>query len=316
MSSELVTIIVASYNHEKYVIDCLESIKHQDYESIELILSDDCSTDETFGLAKKWCDENRDRFVNVIAYSNETNLGTTSNFNKGLGKATGKYIKPLSSDDMLYPESISDLVDYLTVNPQHDLVYSNIITVDEHARFPIDSDVYKNKLYNRRAPEGKGLVDALYKGNFISAPGVLIKKETYEKFGNYSEKYSFEDYEYWLRVAAKGGSIGYLHKVTAGYRRLSSSVDHFENSAKEKERFNRYIDEHIKLLTEYKPYTTSTMDSFWNVIIPLLIDQGNDEKIEVLLAEKNIRMSIKNKIKLMRYNPTRFGLFKQTKGSH
>lgn len=299
MSSELVTIIVTSYNHEKFVIDCLESIKAQTYENIELVLSDDCSPDGTYELAKKWCDDNRSRFKNVIAYTNETNLGITGNCNKGLSNAGGVFIKMFASDDILLPSAISDLVGYLTANPQHDLAYSNLLIVDENAHFPMDTSVYTDKLYKKRPGEGTGLTDALYKGNFISAAGVLMRRTTYDKYGTYSEKYSFEDYEYWLRLSSRGGSIGFLDKVTAGYRRLSSSVDHFDNSESEKDRLKRYIEEQVRLLEEYKPYTNSTMDSFWNTMLPILIKQGNTEMINSIRSDKTIRLSVRNRIRLL-----------------
>lgn len=299
MNSELVSIIVVSYNHEKFIIDCLESIKTQTYENIELILSDDCSSDNTYELAKKWCDENQSRFNNVIAYRNETNLGVTRNCNKGLGHAKGKFIKIFASDDMLLPSAISDLTEYLNANPGHDLVYSNTIIVDENAHHPIDLSVYTQRLYKKKQREGNDLMDALYNGNFISATGALIRKETYDKYGIYSEKYSFEDYEYWLRIASKGGSIGYLDKVTAGYRKLGSSIDHFGKSEEEKKRFNKYISEHVRLLEEYKPYTSSTMDSFWNAMLPLLLRQGNYEMVNSIVSDKNIRLSFRNRIRLL-----------------
>ncbi len=299
MNSELVSIIVVSYNHEKFIIDCLESIKAQTYENIELILSDDCSPDNTYDLAKKWCDENRDRFSNLIAYRNEKNVGVTANCNRGLSNANGRYIKIFASDDILFPSAISDLVGYLSDNPQHDLVYSNVVVVDENAHFPVDTAVYTDKLYKKRPLEGSGLIDALYKGNFVSATGALIRKETFDKYGIYAEKYSFEDYEYWLRVAAKGGSIGYLDKVTAGYRKLGSSIDHFGKSEEEKKRFNKYINEHVRLLEEYKPYTSSTMDSFWNAMLPLLLRQGNYEMVNSIVSDKNIRLSFRNRIRLL-----------------
>lgn len=299
MNPELVTIIVVSYNHERFILDCLESIKDQKYSDIELVLSDDCSTDNTFELAKNWCDENKDRFGNIIAYRNETNLGITANCNKGLSKASGRYIKLFASDDILFPNSISDLVEYLSDNPQHDLAYSNVIVVDENAHHPIDTAVYTKMFYKNRCPEGSGLMDLLYKGNFISAPGVLMKRETYDKYGTYSEKYSFEDYEYWLRVASKGGSIGYLNKVTAGYRRLTSSKDHYDNSPEDRQRLNNYIDEHVRLLEEYKPYTCSTMDSFWNVMFPVLLEQKNTKMIDSIKSNKEIHLSIRNRARLL-----------------
>ena len=63
----LVSVLVPSYNQEKYVIDCLESIRSLDYPNLELILSDDASSDATFEVAGRWIEEHRERFVRAVA---------------------------------------------------------------------------------------------------------------------------------------------------------------------------------------------------------------------------------------------------------
>ena len=82
----LVSIIVITYNSSKYVLETLESAYNQTYQNIELIISDDCSTDDTVEVCKKWVDEHKDRFVRSEIITTPVNTGIPVNCNRGLYK--------------------------------------------------------------------------------------------------------------------------------------------------------------------------------------------------------------------------------------
>jgi len=75
----LVSIIVITYNSSEYVIETLESAKAQTYQNIELIVSDDCSTDETLEICRDWMKKNQDRFVRSELITTEKNTGISGN---------------------------------------------------------------------------------------------------------------------------------------------------------------------------------------------------------------------------------------------
>ena len=65
MENKLVSVVIASFNAEKYIMDVLNSVKEQTYENLELIIADDCSVDHTQQIISDWLSEHRDRFIRV-----------------------------------------------------------------------------------------------------------------------------------------------------------------------------------------------------------------------------------------------------------
>ncbi|KAA6320476.1 putative glycosyltransferase EpsE, partial [termite gut metagenome] len=101
----LVSIVVITYNSSKYVLETLESAKVQTYQNIELIVSDDCSTDDTVDVCQNWLDENKERFVRTELLIVLKNTGVSANCNRGYKVAKGEWIKGVAGDDMLFPHS-------------------------------------------------------------------------------------------------------------------------------------------------------------------------------------------------------------------
>ena len=110
------TFVSICYNHEKYIIEHLESIKYQIINhgkgiKIHYILSDDCSKDNTVLLAKKWLSNNSYLFFSVEIIESDVNEGTVSNCIKSFKKVTTENFKSLAGDDLLYKNSIFELYD-------------------------------------------------------------------------------------------------------------------------------------------------------------------------------------------------------------
>ena len=115
---KLFSIVIASYNHDKYVIECLNSIKAQNYPYIELIVIDDCSTDTTYQLECEWFEENREKFHNIILLKNDENRGVVKTMNRGLEICTGDYILRFASDDCLLVDAVKKIVSVYSENPE------------------------------------------------------------------------------------------------------------------------------------------------------------------------------------------------------
>src|SRR3982751_631540 len=94
----LVSVLMTSYNREKYIGFAIESVMASTYQNWELIVVDDCSTDKTLQIAREY--EKKDKRIRV--YLNEKNLGDYPNRNKAASYANGKYIKYIDADDAIY----------------------------------------------------------------------------------------------------------------------------------------------------------------------------------------------------------------------
>lgn len=117
----LVSICIPNYNNAEFVGEAIQSALDQTYENIEIIVADNQSTDDSCDIIQSF---NSDRRFNC--YLNETNLGMVGNFREVLGKAEGKYITFLCSDDLLKKETIENAVKKLEAFPDCAFAFGNI----------------------------------------------------------------------------------------------------------------------------------------------------------------------------------------------
>ena len=111
----LVSIVVITYNSVRFVLETLESIKKQTYNNIELIISDDASTDRTVEVCKTWIDDNYRRFKRTKLITVHRNTGIPANFNRGVMAAKGAWIKTIAGDDVLYQNCILDNLCHISI---------------------------------------------------------------------------------------------------------------------------------------------------------------------------------------------------------
>ena len=102
----MVSVLMTSYNRERYIADAIESVLAQHFEDFELLVVDNCSTDGTVAVAREY--ERRDTRVRVVV--NERNLGQFGNRNRAAELARGEFLKYADSDDLLYPHCLSVMV--------------------------------------------------------------------------------------------------------------------------------------------------------------------------------------------------------------
>ena len=118
----LVSIRVVVYNQVAFIEECLDSLLAQTYRPIEIIISDDASTDGTVDILKKYAK----RHDCIKLQLNSTNLGITKNTNTGLKICKGKYIAGLGGDDIFLPEKIEKQVEYMESHPECTICYHNL----------------------------------------------------------------------------------------------------------------------------------------------------------------------------------------------
>ena len=99
----LISVIVITYNSSSTILETLDSIKRQTYSNIELVVSDDCSKDDTVKKAQNWILDNN---INGIVVTTKKNAGIPANVNKGIKAAKGTLVKIIAGDDILYDYAI------------------------------------------------------------------------------------------------------------------------------------------------------------------------------------------------------------------
>ena len=130
----LVSIIVITYNSAKYVVETLESAKAQTYRDIELIISDDCSSDDTVEICKNWMTDNLERFVRTELITFDHNTGISSNCNRGLTAAKGEWVKFIAGDDVLLDKCIGLNINYVKKHSEIEVLHSDVILKYDHCK--------------------------------------------------------------------------------------------------------------------------------------------------------------------------------------
>lgn len=223
-----VTIIVISFRSAETICDTLDSIKNQDYGNIELIVTDDCSDDDTIQAVNGWIEnlENTDMF-SVELITSKMNTGLPANINRALKIATGEYVKILAADDLLLPDAISEYVKFMENN-------DNMLPIarvklfceeNEDKKFPA-VEKYCQKCYEIAQKSYKNQYRSLLIKNWIVAPAASFYPiKILRELGNYDEGYRwFEDYPMNLKLMHKGYSFGFVDKEIVKYRMSASSV--------------------------------------------------------------------------------------------
>ena len=111
-SNPLVSVLIPSYNHERFVEQTIRSIMGQTYDNIELVIIDDGSTDATWSKIRALLPECQKRFVRVYAKT-RPNIGSALTSNELISEAKGKYIYSIASDDLSKPQAVEKQVDFL-----------------------------------------------------------------------------------------------------------------------------------------------------------------------------------------------------------
>ena len=215
----LVSIPVITYNSEKTVIQTLDSIKAQSYSNLELIISDDCSTDNTVKLCREWIDENKGRFSRVQIIVAEHNTGTSGNINRAEDACMGEWIKSIAGDDFLTPTSIADYIDFVTRTPEAVIVFGRCKCFGGSIRQQhyFEEKVFKSEFFNLSAQEQ---YQFLLKGNCVPASTVFINGPKMKALGVKCDERIplLEDWPRWINLTKKGIKLLSLDKVTANYR--------------------------------------------------------------------------------------------------
>ena len=179
------SIIIPCFNAQESIEKTLLCVLHQTYKEYELIIVDDGSSDKTREIIELFLQDKNVRYT----YIYQDNSGPSAARNKGIEKATGKYIAFLDADDVWHPQKLELVLNLLENNKEIDLL-GHSYTLNENF-----SEKYTNK-----TPRKISFFQLLMR-NFAVTPSIVVRKEALELF---DEKMKFaEDHELWLRIASK-----------------------------------------------------------------------------------------------------------------
>ncbi|WP_161524813.1 glycosyltransferase [Alteribacter lacisalsi] len=205
--NEQVTVILATYNAEKYLESCLSSISRQTLRKFRVHIIDDGSSDGTVRILKQWTEkDSRFRLIRVHRH----NRGLTSTLNELLDTCKTSYTARMDADDLMHPGRLKKQVRYLNNHPECSILGSHAIDIDEDENIRQHRDVPTD-------PEKIGSVMPF--ANPLVHPTVMMRTRDIIHLGGYNETYrNVQDYELWFRAQSEGLHVHNLRDPLLYYR--------------------------------------------------------------------------------------------------
>ena len=182
-----VSVLIASYNHEKYIGYAIQSVLGQTYQDFEIVIVDDGSKDNSVEVIRSFTDPR----IRLICF--EQNQGACTAAKRLLQEAKGEYIAILNSDDAFLPEKLAKQVDFLDKNDKYGAVFSYAQIIDEAGEIFTDENHFYSKIFvQENKSRHEWLRYFFYNGNCLCHPSIMIRSECYESVGFYDERYYLE----------------------------------------------------------------------------------------------------------------------------
>jgi len=205
-----VTVLMSSYNSEKYLREAIDSILGQTFKDFEFLIINDCSTDGSADIIRSYTDP-RIRLI-----QNEKNIGLTRSLNKGLKLANAQYIARMDADDISLPSRFERQTEFLQSHPEHVAVGCWILKVDP------DGDPIQ---IEHQADSHENIEKVFLRGRSgLPHPAAMFRREAARAVGDYSREYECaQDVDLFLRLGERG-RLGNVQEVLLKYRQHLDSV--------------------------------------------------------------------------------------------
>ena len=223
---DLVSVVIPSYNHEKYIKECVLSVLNQTYKNLEVFVMDDNSTDDSAKILKRIKDSR------LKVFCSKKNQGTVRTVNKLMNMCKGEYIAVIGSDDVWMEDKIEKQVNYLKSNKNIGAVFSDAEIIDENNNLYKDDDSFDHDVFNcDNVSSGERMRIFFEKGNHLCHSSSLIRSDVVKEIGLYNVVYrQLHDFDYWVRLI-NNFNIYILGEKLVKYRRFKNSKKNLSNNS-------------------------------------------------------------------------------------
>lgn len=227
MKTPKVSVLIPSYNYAHYLPEAIESVLAQTYSDFELIIVDNCSTDNTEEIVNNYIEQdNRIKFI-----CNDENIGMYRNYNQALLLASGEYIKFLNADDKFEPTLLEKFVSILESDPTISLVTSY------RQYFGSKNDILIPP-FQGKVEAVTAILSSLKNGNWIGEPTTVMFRRCNLNLGLFDiSLLMFADQDMWLRQL-RVGNLYVIDEILSSFRIHTTQGTCELNSNEEKQRFN------------------------------------------------------------------------------
>ncbi|NLX80733.1 MAG: glycosyltransferase [Proteiniphilum sp.] len=251
----LVSVIVVAYQSDKFILETLDSIRLQTWRNIELIITDDASTDKTVQICSDWLIQHKNCFANTEILTVSHNTGIPANCNRGLNAARGSWVKFIGADDILLESCIDDNMKAINNNPKTSFVLSDLIEINvdgEILRISPKNDGLNYFMRNQKTKKRQLKSYARWPA-FLNTPTFFLKREIIQDaFKSDYDFKIFEDTISIFNIINKGAKILYIKTPTVKYRIHDKAISRNTkiNDIREKEAyliFNKYRKKYLSM---------------------------------------------------------------------
>lgn len=237
MEQPIVSIIMVNRNKEDYLDEAIKSVLGQTYQNWELILVDDCSTDASVNIIKKYDD------IRIKPVFLEKNVHICKATNMGLDLVKGRYIARLDSDDFWRKDKLEKQVNLFENNAEVMVSFTKLDLVNEKSEIVNDSMKELYNLYNSRQ---KSRIDWIrfffFIGNSLIQSSMMYRKELLDEVGGFKLSYmQCHDFEFFVRLIMKC-DFTFIEEPLLGYRRIQT-----QNSTVHPENDRRFLNEYMNI---------------------------------------------------------------------
>lgn len=195
---KLVSVCINAYNSAEVIGETLESVLNQTYKNLQIIIVDDCSTDNTAEIVKSYDDDR------IELYTLPKNFNISNANNECLHRAKGEYIAHIDSDDIWAEDKIEKQIKFLEENPQYGACFTHATLIDKTGRIFASGELPEAflTLFDRENMTQAGFVRRFYDhSNFLCHSSVVMRMSVYEKLGDHDLTLNkLHDYDYWIRM--------------------------------------------------------------------------------------------------------------------
>ena len=203
----LVTVIIASYNHAPYIEESIESVLGQTYPHVELLVIDDGSTDDSVQRIAKL------QAAHGFDFRTQRNIGLTRTLNEAIARARGEFIAPFGSDDIMLPDRLALQIAHIQDKPEVGICAGNIQLMNS------DGSAFIAKRPSQAEFNRLDFEDVfLEKKPCAPAPTMLIRRKAFEEVGGFNPEIRLEDLYIQLKITNAGYFIDTLGADLARYR--------------------------------------------------------------------------------------------------
>lgn len=232
-----VSICIPTYNYGQFIAETIESVMAQTYTDYELVVVDNCSTDDTRSIVSSYSAKD----VRIRYFCNESNLGMVGNWNRCLNYARGEYIKILCADDLLAPYCIERSMEFFEQHPNVSLVTCSRQIVDSELK-PMSEVAYAG---STRIESGIYVIKkCFFEGNLIGEPTAVMFRRKDAGRGFDPRFKQLIDLEMWFHLLEKG-DFAFISEVLCSFRQ------HDEQGTKSSIREFTVIDDELLLREAY-----------------------------------------------------------------